>query len=71
LVGAEAPLPGTERPFGPAAWLGAWLPNLLFGVLVVIDTVRLFRHAMWRDEIQAFDSIGKIYLAIGLNSSYL
>jgi hypothetical protein len=54
LGGAEAPLPGTERPSGSAAWLGAWLPNLLFGVLVVIDTVRLLRHAMWRDEIQAF-----------------
>ena len=29
-------------------------PDLVFGLLVVIDTVRLFRHVMWRDEFQAF-----------------
>jgi hypothetical protein len=30
------------------------LPDLLFGVLVIYNTIRLFRHAMWRDELQAF-----------------
>jgi hypothetical protein len=30
------------------------LPNLLLGLLVIYNTIRLFRHAMWRDELQAF-----------------
>ena len=39
---------------GLAVSLRLALPNLLFGLLVVYNTVRLFRHAMWRDELQTF-----------------
>jgi hypothetical protein len=30
------------------------LPDLLFVLLAVYNAIRLFRHAMWRDELQAF-----------------
>lgn len=29
-------------------------PQLLFAILVAINCIRLYRHAMWRDELQAF-----------------
>ena len=47
-------LAGTNRSAGLAASLRRLLPDLIFGVLVIYNTIRLFRHAMWRDELQAF-----------------
>ena len=34
--------------------LSAIAPDLIFALLVIINSVRLLRHAMWRDEVQAF-----------------
>jgi hypothetical protein len=36
------------------ARLWPFAADLLFGLLVIFNTIRLFRHAMWRDELQAF-----------------
>jgi hypothetical protein len=47
-------LAGANRSVGLAASLRRLLPDLIFGVLVIYNTIRLFRHAMWRDELQAF-----------------
>jgi hypothetical protein len=44
---------GTGKATGVAS-LRALLPDILFGLLVIYNTIRLFRHAMWRDELQAF-----------------
>ena len=42
-----------DKSAGPVASLRLALPNLLF-CLVVFNALRLFRYAMWRDELQAF-----------------
>jgi hypothetical protein len=34
--------------------LRASIPNLIFAVLVIFNSVRIYRHAMWSDEVQAF-----------------
>lgn len=47
-------LAGANKSAGLAASLRRLLPDLIFGVLVIYNTIRLFRHAMWRDELQAF-----------------
>lgn len=43
-----------ERDENLAPSLRIVLPNLIFGLLIVFNTIRLFRHTMWRDELQAF-----------------
>jgi hypothetical protein len=43
-----------DKSESPAALLRSALPNLLFGLLVIYNTLRFFRHAMWRDELQPF-----------------
>jgi hypothetical protein len=43
-----------ERDENLAPLLRIVVPNLIFGLLIVFNTIRLFRHAMWRDELQAF-----------------
>ena len=37
-----------------AATLLGHLPDILFGLLVILNVVRTLHHAMWRDEFQAF-----------------
>jgi len=37
-----------------ATLLGRIWPDILFGLLVILNVVRTLRHAMWRDEFQAF-----------------
>jgi hypothetical protein len=44
---------GTGKGTGVAS-LRALLPDILLGLLVIYNTIRLFRHAMWRDELRAF-----------------
>jgi len=41
-----------DKNAGLVASLRSALPNLLFGLLVIYNTLRFFRHAMWRDELQ-------------------
>ena len=36
-----------------AVRLRSVLPNLLFGLLVIYNTLRLFRHAMWRTSFKS------------------
>ncbi len=45
---------GVDRRAGYVAPLRSTLPNLLLVLLAVYNTIRLFRHAMRRDELQAF-----------------
>ncbi|MGH6825920.1 hypothetical protein [Methyloceanibacter sp.] len=44
---------GVDKNASLAASLRWALPKLLFGLLIIYNTLRLFRHAMWRDELQA------------------
>ena len=45
---------GADRGAGFVATIRLVLPDLLFVLLAVYNTIWLFRHAMWRDELQAF-----------------
>jgi len=45
---------GADRGAGFVAPIRLVLPDLLFVLLAVYNTIRLFRHVMWRDELQAF-----------------
>src|SRR6476469_2194572 len=45
---------GADRGAGFVAPIRLALPDLLFVLLAVYNVIRLFRHAMWRDELQAF-----------------
>jgi hypothetical protein len=45
---------GADRGAGFVATIRSVLPDLLFVLIAVYNTIRLFRHAMWRDELQAF-----------------
>jgi hypothetical protein len=45
---------GADRGAGFVATIRLVLPDLLFVLLAVYNAIRLFRHAMWRDELQAF-----------------
>ena len=45
---------GADRGAGFVATIRPVLPDLLFVLLAVYNAIRLFRHAMWRDELQAF-----------------
>jgi hypothetical protein len=45
---------GADRGAGFVAPIRLVLPDLLFVLLAVYNVIRLFRHAMWRDELQAF-----------------
>jgi hypothetical protein len=45
---------GADRGAGFVAPIRLVLPDLLFVLLAVYNAIRLFRHAMWRDELQAF-----------------
>ena len=44
---------GADRGAGFVATIRLVLPDLLFVLLAVYNAIRLFRHAMWRDELQA------------------
>jgi len=45
---------GADRGAGFVATIRSVLPDLLFVLIAVYNAIRLFRHAMWRDELQAF-----------------
>ena len=45
---------GADRGAGFVAPIRLVLPDLLFVLFAVYNVIRLFRHAMWRDELQAF-----------------
>ena len=47
-------MPGASNSAGLGARLRPRVPDLLFGLFVIVNTVRMFRHVMWRDEFQAF-----------------
>lgn len=44
---------GADRGAGFVAPIRLVLPDLLFVLLAVYNAIRLFRHAMWRDELQS------------------
>jgi hypothetical protein len=42
------------RTLAPSSLLRPTWPDVLFGLLIILNAVRTLRHAMWRDELQAF-----------------
>lgn len=46
----------TDQPVssGHLPHLAPIIPHLVFGLLLALETYRLFRHVMWRDELQAW-----------------
>jgi len=42
------------RAVAAATLLQRTWPDVLFGLLVILNVVRTLRHAMWRDELEAF-----------------
>ena len=62
---------GADRGAGFVAPIRFVLPDLLFVLLAVYNVIRLFRHAMWRDELQAFMGCGQQHAARSLRQAQI